>query len=50
MLFNLAVSKAYSYYPQAIWLEKIKAEVWDRNFNEEAVLEIVREAPWIKNE
>ncbi len=50
MLLNLAVSKAYSYYPQAVWLEKIKAEVWDRNFNEDAVLEIVREAPWIKQE
>ncbi len=50
MLLNLAVSKANSYYPKAIWLEKIKAEVWDRNFNEDAVLEIVREAPWIKQE
>lgn len=48
MLLNLAVSKAYSYYPKAIWQEKLKAEVWDRNFNEEAVLEIVREAPWIE--
>ncbi|RJP77214.1 MAG: response regulator [Desulfobacteraceae bacterium] len=49
MLLNLAVSKAYGYYPQAVWLEKLKAEVWDRNFNEDAVLEIIREAPWIQN-
>ncbi|MFZ5571122.1 MAG: response regulator transcription factor [Thermodesulfobacteriota bacterium] len=50
MLLNIAVMKAFSHYPQALWLERLKAEVQDPYFNEEAVLAIVREAPWLRSE
>ncbi len=50
MLLNIAVMKAYSHYPQSVWLERLKSEVQDPYFNEEAVLAIVREAPWLQPE
>lgn len=50
MLLNIAVSKAYGYYPKALWMEKLKAEVCGPEFDEEAVLEIVRQAPWIQSQ
>lgn len=50
MLLNIAVAKAYSYYPQAVWLNRLKAEVCGQTFDEEAVLEILRNAPWLEKE
>jgi DNA-binding NtrC family response regulator len=47
MLLNIAVTKAYGYYPQAVWLQRLKTEVQDAFFNEDEVLNILREAPWL---
>lgn len=50
MLLNIAVMQAYSHYPQAVWLERLKDEVKDKYFTEDVVLDIIRDAPWLKKE
>lgn len=49
MLLNIAVMRAYSNYPQAVWLQRLKSEVQDAYFDEDAVLGIIRKAPWLKD-
>ena len=47
-LMGMAVSQAYRNYPQAVWLERLKAEITDNNFDTEKIINIIRDAPWLK--
>ncbi len=47
-VMGMAVSQAYRNYPQAVWLERLKAEIADDNFDTEKIMSIIKEAPWLK--
>jgi response regulator RpfG family c-di-GMP phosphodiesterase len=47
-LVEMAVMQAYRTYPQAVWIEKLKAEVQNESYDEDAVARIIRDTPWLK--